>query len=249
MSGDGDAYWDAGAREAPGAATAASPPPTVVPPRPPLPPAMPGHVERAGGVVRSRWAVASTVAAALVGAGVAAVAVAQLHGTSRTPQPAPRARSSTTTSVSASALTAARSLNNLLVQNEQNRTSVQGATEQITSCGDVAGAVAQLRQRAAFRAGLVAELSDLDVSALPDSSALVADLHNAWQSSISSDDAYAQWGTDETPSCTPNDVGNAHFRAAQASDATATEAKRAFAARWDAEAPSYGLPQWQAGQL
>lgn len=249
MTGDGDTYWDAGARDAPGVATATSPAPTVVPPRPERPPATAGRSRRTRGVVRSRWAVASTVAAALVGAGVAAAVVAQLHGTSRTPPPPARSGATTTTSPSSAALTAARSLNNLLVQNEQNRTSVQDATEQIVSCGDVVGAVAQLRQRAAFRAGLVAELSDLDVRALPGSSTLVADLRRAWQSSISSDDAYAQWGQDETPTCTPNDTGDVHFRAAQASDASATEAKRAFAARWDAQAPSYGLPQWQAGQL
>lgn len=251
MSGgdDGDTYWDAGARDAPGVATAPAPPPTAVPPGSPGP--WPAGRPSDRGSLRSRSVVVATGVAALVGAAAAAVVVTALHHgtTARTRPPVSRARAPVPTSPSSAELTAARSLDNLLVQNEQNRTSVQGATEQILSCGDVGAAVGQLRQRASFRAGLLRELADLDVSALPGSAALVADLRSAWQASITSDDAYAQWGADETPACTPNDVADAHFRAAQASDAAATAAKRAFVARWDAAAPVYGLPQWQATQL
>lgn len=253
MSGDGDtSYWDAGARaDAPARAPGAMErdPATLRAPSRALSNRAPGPPPFAR---RGRWPGAAVVAgAAVLGAGLAAVVVAVLlrPAPSSSHAPATRAGRATTTTVSPAALTAARSLDNLLVQNEQNRSSVQDAASQIASCGDVTGAATALHERAVFRTGLLAELSDLDLRALPDSGALVSELRAAWQSSAASDESYARWGSDETPKCTPDDYADPNYQAAEGTDGEATTAKRAFAAQWDGIAPAYGLPQWQAGQL
>jgi hypothetical protein len=102
----------------------------------------------------------------------------------------------------------------------------------------------------ASRQALVSQLTQLDLSALPQSSALTDALTNAWQSSASSDGAYAQWAADEqTKTCVPNDTSDPSYQTALADDGHASTAKDQFSTLWNPIALSLGLQQWQPNQF
>ena len=124
------------------------------------------------------------------------------------------------------------------------------ATAAIASCGDLAGAQATLTAAQTSRQALVGQLGQLDLSALPQSSALTSALTSAWQSSASSDGAYAQWAADEqAKTCVPNDTSDASYQAALAGDGHASTAKTQFTSLWNPIATSLGLQQWQPNQF
>ena len=117
-------------------------------------------------------------------------------GTPSTTVPATTS-TSTSTTLSPQALGQGQALTALLSQSSGSRNQVGSATAAIASCGDLAGAQSTLTAAQASRQALVNQLGQLDLSALPQSSSLTSALTSAWQSSASSDGAYAQWAADE----------------------------------------------------
>ena len=96
----------------------------------------------------------------------------------------------------------------------------------------------------------MSQLGQLDLSALPQSSGLIAALTGAWQSSASSDGAYAQWAANEqAKTCVPNDTSDASYQAALAADGRASNAKAQFSSIWNPLATSLGLQKWEPNQI
>ena len=164
-----------------------------------------------------------------------------------TTAPPPR---STSTTLSAQARSQGQALTALLSQSAGSRSQVQAATAAVTSCGDLTGAHSALSAAQASRQALLSQLGQLDLSALPQSTALIKSLTDAWQSSASSDGSYAQWAVDEqSKGCVPEDTGDASYQAALSADGRASKAKQQFTSLWDPIATSLGLQRWQPSQL
>jgi hypothetical protein len=184
----------------------------------------------------------------------------QSAGISRPPDTGATSTTSTTENLSGpsgaasadqSASQQAQSLQSLLQDSTSDRSATVSATADIGTCGNLAADVQTLRSAASGRQELLAQLSQLDLSALPGSSALNSTLTGAWQASIQSDTDYASWGTDleqsgcagQVPTSDPN------WQSAQTSDTSATFAKYEFVALWNPVAQAEGLTQYQYSQL
>ncbi len=201
------------------------------------------------------------LAVAVVGVVIALVATSPKNSTPTTGSPGAGtatggtsttvpASTSTSTSLSSQALPQGQALTALLAQSSGSRSQVGTATAAIASCGDLAGAHSTLAAAQASRQALLSQLGQLDLSALPQSTALVNALTDAWQSSAASDGAYAGWAADEQARpCVPNDTSDPSYQMALAADGQATTAKARFASLWNPIATSLGLQQWQPGQL
>ncbi len=95
-------------------------------------------------------------------------------GTPSTTIPPTSSTSTTSTTLSPHALTQAQTLSALISQSSNNRSQVGAATAAIASCGDLVGAQSTLSAAQASRHTLVSQLGQLDLSALPQSTALPA---------------------------------------------------------------------------
>ena len=205
------------------------------------------------------------IAIGVVAAAVVAVVIAMLvtssgtNTSSSTTAPAPATTmppttlpptTTTSTTLSPQASAQGQALTALLSQSAGSRSQVGSATAAIAACGDLAGAQSTLTAAQASRQALLAQLAQLDLSALPQSSALLTALTNAWQSSASSDGAYAQWAADEQGKpCVPNDTADPSYQAALAADGHASTGKAQFTSLWNPIATSLGLQQWQPNQF
>jgi hypothetical protein len=225
----------------------------------PAPPSPPEAADRP----RRRGLLTAIVvlAVAVVGVVIALVATSPKNSTPTTGSPGAGtatggtsttvpASTSTSTSLSSQALPQGQALTALLAQSSGSRSQVGTATAAIASCGDLAGAHSTLAAAQASRQALLSQLGQLDLSALPQSTALVNALTDAWQSSAASDGAYAGWAADEQAKpCVPNDTSDSSYQTALAADGQATTAKARFTSIWNPIATSLGLQQWQPGQL
>ena len=230
---------------------------------PPTTPPPDGHGGPAEQPRMSRGLLIAIVAVAVAVIGVVIALVATSSGDpnsatdSTTTGPATSAPStsvpattSTSTTLSAQALPQGQALTALLAQSSGSRSQVGTATAAIASCGDLAGAQSTLTAAQASRQALVSQLGQLNLSALPQSAALINALSTAWQSSATSDGAYAQWAADEqAKTCVPNDSADASYQAALVADGHASTAKAQFTSLWNPIATSLGLQQWQPNQL
>jgi hypothetical protein len=223
---------------------------------PPLPPP-PGNPDAPSGQGHHRPMIVAmaVMAMAVVGVVIAVVATSSSRSTEPPAAPAtavtlPPATSSSSTTLSTQALAQGQALTSLLAQSAGSRSQVQAATVAIATCGDLAGAQAMLTAAQSSRQALVGQLGQLDVSHLPQSTALVSTLTNAWQSSADSDGSYAQWAANEqSKTCVPNDSGDSHYQAALVADGRASMAKQQFTSLWNPIATSLGLQQWQPNQF
>ena len=157
---------------------------------------------------------------------------------------------STSTTLSPQALSQGQALTALLSQSSGSRSQVGSATAAIAACGDLTGAQSTLTASQSSRQALVSQLGQLDLSALPQSSALTSALTTAWQSSAASDGAYAQWAADEqAKTCVPNDTTDPSYQSALADDGHASTAKAQFTSLWNPTAATLGLQQWEPNQF
>lgn len=161
------------------------------------------------------------------------------------------AATSTTTTPSDLARQQAGALNQLLSQSATDRNSIDSATSDIENCGDLAGDQSTLQTAAQSRQTMLNQLSQLEVSQLPNSATIVSTLTSAWQSSLQSDTSYASWAGDllQSGCVSPASTDDPSWQAAQTSDASATTAKNQFVAEWNLLAATYGLPQYQPDQI
>jgi hypothetical protein len=225
----------------------------------PTPPTPPGDAGTPGGRRHGRGLL---IAIVLIAVAVIAVAVALVATSSSPSSDAPATvpavapsttvppTTSTSTTLSPQALSQGQALTALLSQSSGSRSQVGSATAAIAACGDLAGAQSTLAAAEASRQTLVSQLGQLDLSALPHSSALTTALTDAWQSSASSDGAYAQWAADEqAKTCVPNDTMDPSYQSALADDGHASTAKAQFTSLWNPTATALGLQQWQPNQF
>lgn len=171
--------------------------------------------------------------------------------TSPPPETSPRAPTSPSPTNEAAPQQAA-ALNDLLDRSAVQRRTVATATGQIDRCANLADAQQELDQVAAERDGLVEDLGELDLSAVPGGDLLRSDLTVAWQASAASGRSYATWAEEaQVEGCpdggpAPRTMGH---DAAQSTDESATESKEAFVSRWNPVASEYGLPERSAGEI
>ena len=143
-----------------------------------------------------------------------------------------------------------RALAALLTQSVADRSDINAASNDVTSCGSSLAQDAQVFENAASsRQQLITQLSTLSgASTLPPT--MIQDLTDAWQASAQVDDDYASWANDESSSgCTPNDTADPNYQAATTPNQQATQNKMAFAALWDPIATQYNLTSYQWNQL
>jgi len=145
---------------------------------------------------------------------------------------------------------AAQSLAGLLTQSVADRSDINAASNDVTSCGSSLAQDGRVFDSAASsRQQLITQLSTLSgASTLPPT--MMQDLTDAWQASAQVDDDYASWANDESSrGCTPNDTADPNYQAATTPNQQATQNKMAFAALWDPIATQYNLTAYQWNQL
>jgi hypothetical protein len=145
---------------------------------------------------------------------------------------------------------AATSVATMLSKSVSDRTDIGNAAKDVAACGPNLTADGSVFNKAASsRKALLASLGTMPGrGSLP--AALTGDLTKAWQASITADQAYARWASDEASKiCVHNDTADPGAQATAAPNADATKYKTAFAAAWNPVAAKYGLTKYQPGQL
>ena len=146
--------------------------------------------------------------------------------------------------------TAAKALSVLLSQSVSDRSAINAATNDVTSCGPTLSRDAGTFQTAsASRQTLLSQLSSLqDSSSLPPQ--LLQTLGQAWEASQEVDNDYANWASDEDQGgCRYNDTSNSYYAAANTPNQQATLYKTGFSNQWNPIASQYGLATYQWTQL
>jgi hypothetical protein len=145
---------------------------------------------------------------------------------------------------------AAQSLSTLLSQSVLDRSEINAASNDVTSCGPSLSQDSQTFDTASSsRQSLITQLS-----ALPGASAfspeMIQSLTSAWQASEQVDQDYANWANSEYENgCVPNDTSNTYYQEAVTPNQEATTDKQTFANLWNPIATKYGLPTYQWNQL
>ena len=220
----------------------------------------------AGGTGRSRaplyWSVLSAAVVVAVVASVLLLHPFSRHETisdaassSKTPLPTASASVAATASasISATAVTerqAASNLAGMLASSVTERTAINDAYNDVYSCGpNLHDDAAVFTHAASSRRTLVASLAAMPGrTTLPP--AMLSDLTGAWQASMSADQGFATWATDEvTQGCVRGDTSDPAYQTTIAPDNQATEDKTAFAGAWNPIAARYGLTAYQQDQL
>jgi hypothetical protein len=145
---------------------------------------------------------------------------------------------------------AASTVAGMLASSVDDRTAIDDAYNDVDSCGpNLDGDAAVFTRAANSRRSMIARLASMPGrSALPP--ALLSDLANAWQASLSADQGLATWASDEAAQgCVPDDTSDPGYRATVTPDNEANQDKTAFVAQWNPLATSYGLTTYQQDQL
>jgi hypothetical protein len=145
---------------------------------------------------------------------------------------------------------AASTVAGMLASSVADRTAIDDAYNDVDSCGpNLDGDAAVFTRAANSRRAMLASLASMPGrSALPP--ALLSDLANAWQASLSADQDLATWASDEAAKrCVPDDTSDPGYQATATPDNEANQAKTAFVAQWNPIASSYGLTTYQQDQL
>ena len=167
--------------------------------------------------------------------------------------PAPSASPSPTPTFSSSspaAEQAAQNLAALLAGSVNDRSSIDNAFNDATTCGPGLGQDAQtFRNAATSRVQLLSQLAGMPGrSALPGQ--MLGDLTGAWQASVEADKDYARWVQDlVSSSCVGGNPSDPHFVAARTPNIQATADKKAFVRQWDPLAAQYGLTVYRQSNL
>jgi len=217
-------------------------------------------ISRVPGAPHRSWRgpITATVMGIALLAAVAFVAVSRTHHTAArttasvapTTSGAPSSPSPSPSSSSSSqvARTQASTISGYLVQSAVARSGVSSALTSIGRCTGIPAAVTTLQDAAIARTRIVTALGSTDLSALPGSTALVADLRQALLASADADQHYAAWGQ-AMRACKGRPSHNADYADAQRSDTVATAAKRRFTHAWNPIAVRLGLPKQDADTI
>ena len=172
--------------------------------------------------------------------------------------PATSAHNTSTTTRSSTTITtplvneqqAAQSLSALLSQSVIDRSDINAASNDVTTCGPSLSQDSQIFDEAYnSRQSLITQLSDLPgASAL--SPQMIQALTSAWQASEQVDQDYANWANSEFENgCVSNDTSNTYYQEADTPNQEATTDKQTFANLWNPIATKYGLSTYQWNQL
>ena len=162
----------------------------------------------------------------------------------------PTSSTTTTTTVPVGQQQAAQALAALLTQSVIDRSDINAASNDVSSCGPNLYQDAQTFDDAAnSRQSLLSSLPTLtDISTLPPQ--LLQALTSAWQASEQVDEDYANWASDEYSGvCTQNDTSDPNYQDAVAPNQEATLYKQTFSNLWNPIATKYGLSTYQWDEL
>ncbi|MGP4003591.1 hypothetical protein [Streptomyces sp. 8N706] len=146
----------------------------------------------------------------------------------------------------------AKSLDGLLEDSNNSRSTVIKAVENTRTCTNLGQAAQDLRSAASQRNGLVTRLQKITVDKLSDHRALTTSLTEAWKASASADNHYAAWADQMSGNkgCRKGKArATGHTAAGNRASGEATQAKKEAAGLWNAIARKYGLTQRQFTQL
>jgi hypothetical protein len=172
------------------------------------------------------------------------------NGATTVPTTTSRSSTTTTTTPLINEQQAAQTLSTLLSQSVIDRSEINAASNDVTTCGPTLSQDSQTFDAAySSRQSLITQLS-----ALPGASALspqmIQSLTSAWQASEQVDQDYASWANSEFESgCVPNDTSNTYYQEADTPNQEATTDKQTFANLWNPIATRYGLSTYQWNQL
>jgi serine/threonine-protein kinase len=216
---------------------------------------------------KSRGAVVGAVVATVaVAAAVAAVVFfvvlpkttnnpnANSSSSSSSTSPPPTTQSSTPNNNTQGAPTAeseATTINTLLVNSAQSR-SQWNANTLVTDVGEciaINSDVTQIGDIAAQRQSELTQAGTLQVGAIPNGATLKSELMTALQESLSIDNDYLAWAKQQAGSGCSVGTNSTYYQDASNADSQATADKQAFLGTWDPIASSYGLGQFDAGQI
>jgi hypothetical protein len=149
-----------------------------------------------------------------------------------------------TAAVDPVAVQQATALNAMLDQSRVARSTIQGASNDVVGCGDVARGVELFASARVARSQLLDGLGVLRLDQLPEAAALRSWLTTAWESSVNADAAYEALGANlmRMPQCTRSAVlQDANYGRAGQYDGTSSHAKQQFVLIWNSIAPTYNL--------
>ena len=158
--------------------------------------------------------------------------------------------SASVSSTAAAEQQAASNVAGMLASSVTDRTAINNAYNDVYGCGpNLRGDAAVFTRAVSSRRALLASLATMPGrSALPP--ALLSDLAQAWQASVTADQGLATWANDEvTQGCVAGDTRDPAYQTTIAPDNEATQYKTAFATEWNPIATRYGLTTYQQGQL
>jgi hypothetical protein len=145
---------------------------------------------------------------------------------------------------------AAQALAVLLSQSVEDRSAIDTASNDVSTCGpNLSSDSETFSQAANSRQSLLSDISTIqDVSSLP--SQLIQALTNAWQASEQVDEDYSNWAADENDGdCTPDDTSDPNYMNADGPNQQATAAKQEFCNLWDPIAAKFNLTSYQWNEL
>ena len=201
---------------------------------------------------RRRWPIAAA-AALVVAGGVASGALLLTHGhhsehaaaqhrksVSRPPSQPAISAAATPATVPPAEL-AARNLDAVLLQYTTQRGNLQAAVNHISQCQNIIANANMITGIAASRTAEIGRLSSIDWAAMPNGSAMQADLTAALQHSRLADQDYQRWATGLEALCQPPAGGGPSYTAAATAGVQAVAAKTAFLSLWRPVATRYAL--------
>jgi len=241
----------------------------------PVGPAMPGWTPQSGPgwpqppqPKKSRGAlIGAVVATVAVAAAVASVVVfvvlPKTHNNSNnnnnssssgTTTPAVNNQSSTQGNNSQGAPTAqseATAMNTLLLNSAQSR-SQWNANILVTNVGNcvaIGSDITQIGDIAGQRQTELTQAGNLQVGAIPNGATLKSQLMTALQISLNIDNDYLAWARQQQSSGCAVGTNSTYYSDATNADSQATADKETFLSTWDPIASTYGLEQFDAGQI
>jgi hypothetical protein len=161
------------------------------------------------------------------------------------PETPPPAAQPTTTVIpnNADPLSQAQAVDALLDRSGRSRDKLNSAIDRVGRCGDVSGALTDMRAVGDERRAQIAETQNLDLSALSNGEAIRSALVTALRHSEAADAAYVEWAEPAAAgTCGNTAARRADYARGRSASDRAGAAKEAFLARWNAVATELGLP-------
>jgi hypothetical protein len=160
------------------------------------------------------------------------------------PYPSPSPTESPSPAPTASAQEQAGVVDNLLDRSVASRSKLNKAIQKVQNCGDVDGALADMREVGTERNQQISEINAADLSALDNGESLRSALSTALGHSLDADQHFVAWAQPAaTGNCAETGSRSAAWDRGQSSSQLAQAAKKQFLAAWNPVAVPFGYPK------